>query len=393
MNDQRLLDVERWIAWVRLAAVLFAALEVGVFTERFPPGYERLAWALTGGLRGRRSASLRCEPSRPQGVAAPGRGRARVRHGRDQRLRAPLLVRVRKPDALGSHLPGRGGGASVRPARWRHRAALPLPTLAFLEWWRADRFGPPGFSWDRVTFPFGILLLTGLIVGWLVARLRQEAAAATGQRAPRPSSCATGSAGASTCSRRRTAARRALGSSLDLDEAFGAFIRELRGLVPFDRTAIVLVGRRRRARWRPPAAAPTRSSRPAAAGRSRDRSSSGCSRGETVVPRGHARDALLRGERARCGSACAASSSRRCSLGARAIGMISRRPRGAATRSRTDEVELVSLLGRLVATAVQNIRAYEAERTTRRGAARACRHCAPTSSRSSRTSCAARWRR
>ena len=33
---------------------------------------------------------------------------------------------------------------------------------------------------------------------------------------------------------------RALGSSLDLDEAFGAFIRELRGLVPFDRTAIVL---------------------------------------------------------------------------------------------------------------------------------------------------------
>src|SRR5258706_15567092 len=34
---------------------------------------------------------------------------------------------------------------------------------------------------------------------------------------------------------------RALGSSLELDEAFGAFIRELRGLVPFERTAIVLV--------------------------------------------------------------------------------------------------------------------------------------------------------
>ena len=33
---------------------------------------------------------------------------------------------------------------------------------------------------------------------------------------------------------------RALSSSLDLDEAFGAFIRELRGLVPFDRMAIVL---------------------------------------------------------------------------------------------------------------------------------------------------------
>src|SRR2546429_9239609 len=34
---------------------------------------------------------------------------------------------------------------------------------------------------------------------------------------------------------------RALGSSLELEQAFGAFIRELRGLVPFDRTTIVLV--------------------------------------------------------------------------------------------------------------------------------------------------------
>src|SRR5207237_10619615 len=34
---------------------------------------------------------------------------------------------------------------------------------------------------------------------------------------------------------------RALGSSLELEEAFGAFIRELRGLVPFERTAVVLV--------------------------------------------------------------------------------------------------------------------------------------------------------
>src|SRR5207247_6670976 len=33
---------------------------------------------------------------------------------------------------------------------------------------------------------------------------------------------------------------RALSSSLELHEAFGAFIRELRGLLPFDRVAIVL---------------------------------------------------------------------------------------------------------------------------------------------------------
>ena len=36
-------------------------------------------------------------------------------------------------------------------------------------------------------------------------------------------------------------AARALGSSLDLDEAFTAFVQELRGVVPFDRAAILLV--------------------------------------------------------------------------------------------------------------------------------------------------------
>src|ERR1700751_309098 len=34
---------------------------------------------------------------------------------------------------------------------------------------------------------------------------------------------------------------RALGSSLEIETAFGAFIRELRAVVPFDRTAIVLI--------------------------------------------------------------------------------------------------------------------------------------------------------
>ena len=36
-------------------------------------------------------------------------------------------------------------------------------------------------------------------------------------------------------------AARALGSSLDLDVAFAAFVQELRGLLPFDRAAILLL--------------------------------------------------------------------------------------------------------------------------------------------------------
>jgi signal transduction histidine kinase len=50
-------------------------------------------------------------------------------------------------------------------------------------------------------------------------------------------------------------------------------------------------------------------------------------------------------------------------LGARPIGMISL-SRAEVDAFTEEEVELVSLLGRLVATAVQNIRAYEAERQT-----------------------------
>jgi two-component system sensor histidine kinase KdpD len=50
-------------------------------------------------------------------------------------------------------------------------------------------------------------------------------------------------------------------------------------------------------------------------------------------------------------------------LGAKPIGMLSIQRFGVDAFS-ADEVELSSLLGRLVATAVQNIRAYEAERTT-----------------------------
>jgi signal transduction histidine kinase len=50
-------------------------------------------------------------------------------------------------------------------------------------------------------------------------------------------------------------------------------------------------------------------------------------------------------------------------LGARPIGMLSVQ-RARLNAFSPDEIELTSLLGRLVATAVQNIRAYEAERAT-----------------------------
>jgi signal transduction histidine kinase len=155
---------------------------------------------------------------------------------------------------------------------------------------------------------------------------------------------------------------RALGSSLELDEAFTAFIRELQGLVPFDRVAIVL----------------------AEDGSARVMATAGTGEDE-VFPPGTARpvvgsvlEEVLQGElvyRAdldppaypeerelldlglRCRLAAPVS------LGARTVGMLSVVRRTPAS-FRPEEIELVSLLGRLVATAVQNIRSYEAERST-----------------------------
>jgi len=236
-----------------------------------------------------------------------------------------------------------------------------FPFFAAVEWWRAEEFGPPDFLWDRVTFPFGILMLTGLIVGWLVGRLHDEAASAREQTAQAESL-------RDELGRRNdlveAAARcaRALASSLDLDDAFKAFIRELQGLVPFDRTAIIL----------------------AEGGRAQVMATAGRGAGEVFPPRTH-RDVVgslleevLRGEtvyqadmtdrrypeeaellRLGLGSRVAAP----LLAGARAIGMISVVREEPRAFSR-EEVELLTLLGRFVASAVQNIRAYEAERTT-----------------------------
>src|SRR5262249_48103071 len=115
------------------------------------------------------------------------------------------------------------------------------PLLALAEWSRESRFDnpPQGFQIDHVVFPWCLLTVTGLIVGWLVDRLKHESEVSRAQVAEAESlrdelgrrvdvpEAATGCA-------------RALSSSLDVDEAFEAFIRELRGLVPFDRMAIVL---------------------------------------------------------------------------------------------------------------------------------------------------------
>src|SRR6478752_3300913 len=156
---------------------------------------------------------------------------------------------------------------------------------------------------------------------------------------------------------------RALASSLDLDEAFGEFIRELRGLIQFDRLAIVLA-EDGSARIIATAGEPAGDDLGPGAEFSAENSliSDVVARGQTIYRRDMAQPEYVEesrllelGLRSRVAAPLL--------LGARTIGLISlgrREPDAFAEH----EIELTTLLGRLAASAVQNIRAYDSERRT-----------------------------
>jgi signal transduction histidine kinase len=237
-----------------------------------------------------------------------------------------------------------------------------FPFLLFAEWWRAHHFDErPGFLWDRVTFTFGVFLITGAIVGWLVNRLAREAALAEARA--REAEALRDELGrrvdvleaANRCAR-------ALASSLDLDQAFGAFSRELRGLLAFERVTLVLVedGRaevmavagRGTNRVFPPGSAR------AVAGSVLEEVLDG-----KLVYRASMEPPLFPEEEELLGLGLRSRVLAPLQVGPKTIGMLGL-VRAEPHAFVPAELELVSLLGRLVATAVQNIRAYEAERST-----------------------------
>jgi signal transduction histidine kinase len=356
----RLREVEVWIARVRLGAVVFGIVEVALISTGYPSGYEAYAWMVTGvfgaGAVLLFVASKRIDP-RVVGFVALVFDAAVIgayatlysyEYGSPTRW---ALMFVVVEAALRYGLVG--------------AVALPivlLPYLIFAEWWRVHHFhNGPGFIWDRVTFPFGVFLITGAIVGWLVKRLGHEAALAEAR------------AGEAETLRDELGRRvdvleaanrcaRALASSLELELAFNAFIRELRGLVAFERVTLVLVE-------------DGLAEVMAVAGRGTDK----------VFPPGSARpvrgsvlEEVLEGklvyrasmdppqypeEEELAGLGLRSRVLAPLQVGPRTIGMLGL-VRAEADAFAPEELELVSLLGRLVATAVQNIRAYEAERST-----------------------------
>jgi len=352
------------MAWVRLLAVPFAVLEVGLLKEDYPPGYERWAWALTALLAVGAGVLLWLAyrvPSR--------RARRRIGFGAlvldtvvvygyvlvysfepgtpiRQLVFIPLIEAALRYGIVGAFA----------------MSAVSACLLAFAEWWREDRFPPQEFDVDRIILPVGVQLILGLVVGSLVERLRGERRGAR-TRVAEAETLRDELGRRSDILDATNRAARALGSSLDQNQAFAAFIRELRGLISFERTAIVLLEDGNLRVF-------------AAAGEGVDSvfppgtvASVEGSVVEDVVDGGRTiyredmsepayaeeADFLALGLRSRVVAPILS--------GAATIGAISvvRREPGAF---REGEIELLGLLGRLVGSAIQNIRAYEAERTT-----------------------------
>ena len=358
----RRLEVERWVSYVRLFGAAFALLEVGLFSPPARPGYRPAEWAVSAAFAA--GAILlflvarleREEWAIPVSVAALLFDAAVIctyamvfsyEYGNQTRW-ATVLIVVEAALKFGLV------GGVVAPL-------LLVPYFWFNEWWRASHFSGPGLITDRITFPSGLLLLTGVIAGLLVRQLEREVARGE-ERTAEAERLRDALGRRVDVLEAANRSARALSSSLDIDQAFGAFIREVRGLVPFDRTAFVLVeGDQARTI--------------ASAGRGADTvfpPGSVGPVGGTVLERVVGGEVVVRGNLAETEfpeDAQLVSLGLHSELiaplllGARPIGMLTL-SREAVDAFTDDEVELVALLGRLVATAIQNIRAYEAERNT-----------------------------
>jgi signal transduction histidine kinase len=315
---ERLRRTEIWIAWVRVFAVPFAAFEVAIVGAEHPPGYERWAWTTAAALT-LGAVAFFWLARRPLDRKALGRIGFLALTFDTAIVYAFVFVYTFEPStpAWGIlYVPvieaalryGKKGGALV--------PLVVLPLVFLAEWWRAEEFGPPPFDLDHVTMPFGLQVLVGLVVGWLVDRLRAETAVAEARAAEAEDLRDRLGHRADVLEAVNRAAR-ALGSTLDQSRAFEAFRVELRSLLAFDRLQIEL-------------AAEADSVFASAGG------SPGGEGGEELV-------APL-------------------TLAERTLGTLTvARDDGPAFTA--EEIEMVTLLASQVAVAVENIRAYEAERS------------------------------
>ena len=352
-------DAGRWLAWIRIGAIPFAVFQVAV-TTGYPGGCDTLAWITTGafGL----GALMFFAFTR---MRMPGPRLALAGLAFDTLVVAafvliynfeqgtPIRQLLYLPIAEAALLYGIAGAVTL--------AILTAPILAVFEWLREHRVAPRSYHVDFVTFQIGTSVLMALLIGWLVLRFRAERALAFA-RADEAEELRDRLGRRVDLLEAANRAARALRSSLVLDEAFSAFIRELSNLLEFDRVTIVFV-EGDRAEVMAAAGVGTADVFPPGTVRAVEGSvleellEGNVVYRETMQPPEYPEEEEL----LRLGLECRLLAPLQ--VGPRTIGMLGvMRDRPHAFSD--EEVELVSLLGRLVSTAVQNIRAYEAERKT-----------------------------
>ena len=354
---------ERWIAWIRGCAVVWAVLEVGVITHDYPEGHRELAWLVTGvlGVGAAVLAWLAHKELRPRafarlGLAALAFDTAIVYayyaiYQFEEGLPTRGLIYLAVVEAAVRF--GIRGGVVV--------PLVTLPAVLAAEWSRAGRFPPMEFDPRNVTLPLGIQLIIGLIVGGLVNQVREETRTAEERAAEREEL-------RDQIGRRAdqlevvNRAGRALASSLELDEAFRSFCRVVRAALPFDRLALVLANHGRAEVVANVGAAegvlyPAGSVQPIEGSVVEDLLAGG----QTIVIADMRDDPRYPEDRELAKVGLRSRAVAPLTVGGRVVGMISisRREPDAFAR---EELELLTLLGRQLATTVENIRAYEAER-------------------------------
>jgi signal transduction histidine kinase len=350
-----------WFAALRIAVVPLAALQVVLHGDDAPSGHVRAGWAVTVAFAV--GAIVIVALRRRVGRLPRAFGYAEILFDTAIISAYALVFSFENGQPLWSLF-------FIPPLEAGLRFGLAVGTVAVLpmaagiiaaEIFRSTRFEPEEFRSAPVFIRIAIALVTGAVVGRLVDALAASRSSAE-ERAVEAEALRDELGRRVDVLEAANRCARALGSSLELDQAFSAFIRELRGLVPFDRVAIVLAedgyahvmataGAGEETVFAPGSSRPVR-------GSVLDRVLGGelVHRSDLEPPQYPEEEELLAlGLRTRLASPLL--------LGGRAVGMLSiarREPHSF----RPEEVELVSLMGRLVATAVQNIRAYEAERST-----------------------------
>ena len=351
----------RILCVVRLALVPLAVAKVALDRENFPPGYEAAAWSTIAVQAAAGLALLaltirwhrRLRWLAGLGVVTDGAVATALMLAfawePGQALRSLVFLVVLEA-ALFFRLPG---GLIA--------GALAFPALGALELLRRSEFDVP-IRWDALLLRETVAIVLGAIVGRLVEMERDQAQEAS-RRASEAERLRDILGRRIDVLEATSRAARALGSSLDLDAAFAAFVQELRGLLPFDRAAILLVeGGSARVMATAGIGADTYLRPGSSIGVSDPVLEQIVDRGRTIY-RSDIADGRHEEEAGLLDLGLRSRVLAPLQLGSRSI--------GALTISRTtpngfddDEIDLITLLGRLVATAVQNLRTYEAERAT-----------------------------